>query len=246
MCCAATSCRHNQAVGCNICSALKTLCGKIGCSTSRNPARTCTHATSFNQLLEHHFKLRLVVDTGGAHPNMIRENFTENLHRGSKSIEPDSLHSAGMQESSSSQSTTRLSSHWPVQAASVCHKHVPLSQLREGLSSFVSAFDCIAPSPKNGQTVCAVFRHPSLLPKHQHYFIDQCMWFVLGLGGISTSPPCVENVVSFEEKSNSWGENRGSGICYKRKCRMWIHSQNQVEEVGGHPTNWTQASSERV
>lgn len=138
----------------------------VGFSKSKNPARTCMHATSFNQLLEHHFKLWLIVDTGGTHPNMIRGNFIENLHRGSKSIEPDSLPSAGMQEPSSSQSTTRLSSHCPVQAASVCHKHVPLSQLRKSLLSFVSAFDCIAPSSKNGQTVCGVFRHPSPLWKH--------------------------------------------------------------------------------
>lgn len=72
MCCAATSSRHNQALGSNMCSALKTICGKIGCSMSRNPARTCMHATSFNQLLKHHFKPRLTVDTGGTHPNMIR------------------------------------------------------------------------------------------------------------------------------------------------------------------------------
>lgn len=52
---------------------------KIGCSKNRNPARTCVHATSFNQLLKHHFKLRLNVDTDGAHPNMIKDNFIEKL-----------------------------------------------------------------------------------------------------------------------------------------------------------------------
>lgn len=43
------------------------------------------------------------------------------------------------------------------------------------------------------------------------------MWFVFSLGGISTVPPAhVENVVSFEEQSNPWGESRASG----EKCLL--------------------------
>ena len=34
------------------------------------------------------------------------------------------------------------------------------------------------------------------------------MWFVFRLSGIWNIPPCVKNVVSFEEESNHQGENR--------------------------------------
>lgn len=197
---------------------IKTLCGKIRCSKSRNPARMCMHATSFHQLPKHHFKLRLIVDTGGIHPNMIRENFIVNSRWGSESIEPGSLHSAGMQQLMRSQSTNRLSSHYPVQSPSVCHKHVPISQLRNCLLSLVPAFDCIAPSSKNNQTGCFAFRHTSW-----GYFTDQFMWFIFSIGGISSIPPCVDNVESVKIRVLA------RRVCYKRKCRIWVF----IESGGG-------------
>lgn len=177
------------------------------------------HATSFHQLPKHHFKLRLIVDTGGTHPNMIRENFIVNSRWGSESIEPGSLQSAGMQELMRSQSTNRLSSHYPVQSPSVCHKHVPISQLRNCLLPLVLAFDCIAPSSKNDQTGCFAFRHTSW-----GYFTDQFMWFVFSIGGISSIPPCVDNVVSFEEQ----------GICENQGSRQKGLLQEEVQDMSLH------------
>lgn len=145
---------------CNICSALKLLCGY---SEIRNPAKTCMHATSLSKILKKQFKLWLTVDTGATHPNMIRENFIKNLHWSSWII------SAGMQDARSSSSSYKI---WdfhliaPYSRASVCHKHMPLSQLRNCLLSLVSSFGCTALSSKNGQTVCATLRHPSPLRKH--------------------------------------------------------------------------------
>lgn len=48
------------------------------------------------------------------------------------------------------------------------------------------------------------------------------MWFVFSLE-FRQLPPCVENVVSFEERSNLWGENQGSGL----KCLL----QEEVQDV---------------
>ena len=123
---------------------INTFCGDIRCSKYRDPARTCMHVIPLNQLLKNTTSESGLLLTQVVHiPLMMRETLQKTYTEPLRALNLTAC-SLLVCKSPAAAFTVGLSSHCSDQAASVCHKHEPLSQLRNRLLSLVRALDCVS------------------------------------------------------------------------------------------------------